>query len=403
MQATDTEHASARRLLAIQTLAGFSQWIDVFLIFSVPAFLWQSTPGKIAFIASCFGLPGLLSGPLIGALLDQLNARRAAYCAALARTALTGCIAFAPGFEFFAALVFLKGLANVFYWPATAILTQQMVGPAERVPYFSSLSALDQITKIMTPLIAGAATLVMDAQLIFLLSSALTLICAALLVFLPESATMPQKRGRNLLTDAWRGLVSGWKSSGMLPSGLVVSIALGIGMSLALAIYDPHLAAFLNSIPLDATAFSLLVSATGFGAVCGALLVRFFWKSAPPHQLMRTGVALFFTATIGAAILSGFVAQAIGIALLVFLWFINGLGYEIFLIGCNVNMQNLCPAHLLGRVTTSARSLQMSAVVAGPLIGAWLISVQSRATPFWVSAGMAFVLLWASIVAPKKH
>lgn len=403
MQAQGPEQAHARRLLAIQTLAGFSQWIDVFLIFSVPAFLWQSTPGQIAFMASCFGLPGLFLGPMIGALLDQLDARRAACCAAVARTALTGFIAFAPGFEFFAVLVLLKGVANVFYWPATAILTQQLVAPAARVQYFSSLSALDQVTKIITPLIAGAATWVMDAQLIFLLSCALTLVCALWLFFLPRSTTTPHERGKHLLIDAWRGLSYGWKSMRTLPSGLVVSIGLGIGVSLALAIYDPHLAAFLNSIQLDATAFALLISSTGFGAVCGALLVRFLGKSAHPSQLMRTGLALFFTATAGAAILSGFHAQAIGIVPLMFLWFINGLGYEIFIIGCNVNMQNLCPPHLLGRVSTSARSLQMSAVVAGPLIGAWLISVQSRATPFGVSAVIALALFWTAMVAPPEH
>lgn len=99
MQAQGPEQAHAGRLLVIQTLAGFSQWIDVFLIFSVPAFLWQSTPGQIAFIASCFGLPGLFWSPMIGALLDQRDARRAACCAAAARTALTGFIAFAPEFD----------------------------------------------------------------------------------------------------------------------------------------------------------------------------------------------------------------------------------------------------------------------------------------------------------------
>jgi hypothetical protein len=38
----------ARKLLFIQTLAGFAQWLDIFLIFSVPSFVWKADPAQIA-------------------------------------------------------------------------------------------------------------------------------------------------------------------------------------------------------------------------------------------------------------------------------------------------------------------------------------------------------------------
>lgn len=392
---------STKQLLTSQVLAGFSQWIDIFLIFSVPAFLWQSTPPQIAFIASCFGLPGLFLGPFIGAMLDRLDPRRVAFIGALVRTALTVCISFANGFEFFSVLVILKGLANVFYWPATSILTQRLVAPVERIKFFSSLSALDQITKILTPLIAGAITLVMDMQLAFLLSAAMTLLCALMITLLPTPALeAPQKE---ISPPVWRNFIAGWKLMSTLPSLLIASISLGVGMSISLAIYDPHVAAYLNSLEYEPGTFSLLVSSTAAGAVCGALWIRFLGKKSSSVQFIQTGIALFFIATASIAILSTYYVQAIDAPVIAVIWFISGIGYEIFLIGSSVTLQNLCPPHLLGRVVTSARSLQMLAVVTGPMLGAWLISVQSRATPFGVSALIVWLLLLAAMrCLPKR-
>jgi len=387
--------ASAPRLMTTQVLAGFSQWIDIFLIFSVPAFLWQSTPGQIAIIASCFGLPGLFLGPFIGAILDRLDARRVAFIGALIRTALTGCIAFAGEFEFFSALVMLKGMANVFYWPATSILTQQLIGPTERINYFSSLSALDQITKIMTPLIAGAATLFIELRLVFLISAIMTLASAAIIFLLPKSNL--QHHGKEFSESVLQVFLAGQKLIKTLPSDLLLSIILGIGISFSLAIYDPHVAAYLNSLKFDPKTFSLLVSSTATGAACGALCIRFFGKKFPPIRFIQTGIAIFFIAISSIATIAGYFSETTNVAALLILWFITGIGYEVFLIGSSVTMQNLCPPHLLGRVVTSARSLQMLAVVTGPLIGAWLISARSRATPFGVSALVVCLLLMASL------
>lgn len=395
MQKQNPQRNVITQLLTIQTLAGFSQWLDIFLIFSVPAFAWHATPAQMALIAACLGLPGLLLGPFAGALLDRMDPRRAAWVGALLRSTLSGLIAVAPGFGIFAALVFLKGLANVLYWPAASILTQRVVGPAERISYFSSLSALDQIAKIVTPLMAGAATLAMGAQQLFVLSAAMTVACALLIARLPATSNVHEVPGQPA-ANIWASLVAGWKSFSGLASTLVCSIALGIGMSLALAIYDPHLASYLNAMHLDPGAFSLLVSATAGGAVFGAMGVRLLGSQWAPTRLLRAGIALFFAAITAAAVASVLHAELTDLALLAGIWFVSGLGYELFVIGSGVILLNLCPSHLLGRVATSARSLQMLAVVTGPLLGAWLIGLHSRNAPFVVSALLVGVLLLAS-------
>jgi hypothetical protein len=112
---------------------------------------------------------------------------------------------------------------------------------------------------------------------------------------------------------------------------------------------------------------------------------------------------MFTVAITGAAVVSTFYMESAGIGALVFIWLMNGLGYELFLIGSGVNLQNLCPRSMLGRISTSARSLQMLAVVTGPSLGAWLINTQTRSAPFVVAAVFAWLLLGFSMMGLKTN
>lgn len=395
---------AARYLLVIQTMAGFAQWLDIFLIFSIPSFLWKSSPAEIALLASCFGIPSLLLGPFIGVFLDRTDPQKVMMFGLLARTMLTVMIAFTPGFQAFVVLVLFKGLANILYWPASLIVCNHIVRDKARVKYFSSQSAFDQITKIGAPLIAGILAMAMDQQLAFLISAAATLVCTAILLRLNKLVlvmfTPPaQKQSINgLLKDFFLGL----RSIKTMSPALLLSIALSIGMSLALAVYDPHLAAFLGSKGFDPGVFSIVVSATGVGALVGATLIRFRFNKSTPIELIRAGVTVFAIAVTSASMIMVFTSELLGRSTLFAIWFLNGLGYVVFTIGCSVNMQNLCPQALLGRINTSVRSLQMlAAVLLGPSIGAWLISAHSREAPFIVSTVLVWFLLGVVAVSGK--
>jgi MFS family permease len=311
---------------------------------------------------------------------------------ALARTVLTLLIAFAAWFPAFAMLVFFKGIANLLYWPASSILTNQVVRDEQRVKYFSSLSLMDQITKIGTPLLAGALTFIVSSQLLFLVSAGATLVCAVMLQRLNVAVALTPPLEKRSVAGLFSDLFQGLRAIGSLPPMLLLSIALGVGMSLALAIYDPHLAAFIDSKGFDASVFSIAIAATGVGAVVGAASIRFAFSDARPMTLIWVGVAVFTVAIGSTAIVVALAPELLGRSTLASAWFLNGLGYTVFTVGCSVNMQNLCPSTLLGRVNTSARSLQMTAVVLGPSVGAWLINTYSRSMPFMVSAAITLFL-----------
>jgi MFS family permease len=384
-------------LLAIQAASSAAIWMDVFLIFSVPSFAWGAAPSDIALLAACLGLPSLLLGPVAGAVADRLDVRRMVLAGALARTVFTAAIAFAPDLAWFAALAFLKGMANLLYFPASAVVINRLVPAKARLSYFSLFTLCDQLGKVAAPLLAGVLALYMNAQSVFLLSAAATAACLCFLRGAVSALAPPAERKPVNAAGLYADVRSGLLIFPKLPFDLRVGVFLSLGASLSLALYDPHLAAYLSSRGFQASVFSWVVAATALGASSAAALVRFTLWERNPVALRALGLCCFAAALLATAIASLAAPRLIFPALAVPLWFLNGFGYEMLVLSSNVIVQNLAPPAMIGRIVSSVRSLQMTCAIAGPGAGAMLIASGSRETPFLLAAVLAVGLAASSV------
>jgi hypothetical protein len=166
--------------------------------------------------------------------------------------------------------------------------------------------------------------------------------------------------------------------------------------SLALGIYDPHLASFLAYEGLPSVNFSVIVSATAAGAIGAALLVKFKFSHIDELLLRTHALVVFSAALILTATLVFF--QVPGRAYIYPLaWFLNGFDYETLIISSNIILQQLCPPDTIGRVSMSFRSVQILCVIIGPSLGTLIIIAGGRPAPFIVSAGIAFLTASVSI------
>ncbi|MGI2030337.1 MFS transporter, partial [Endozoicomonas acroporae] len=283
----------SNNLIFTQSLAGLSQWLDIFLIFAMPVFVWDASPSEIALIASIFGLPSLFLGPFVGAYLDRTNPFKSMVVGSILRTALSVGIIFSFDIISFGVLVFLKGIANLIYWPSSTILTNHVVTKDDRVSFFSLQGTIDQIIKVSTPLVAGFIVIGTSYSFAFFISAFFSFLCTLSLIGLKKSYTykeLLEKRSiKNLLGDVLNGL----SSIKDLNITLKLTIFISICMSLTLAIYDPHLSAFLKSSGLGESTYSLAVSFTGVGAVLGAISVRLWFSDAKAISLVRSGLFFF--------------------------------------------------------------------------------------------------------------
>ncbi|MBC2658118.1 MFS transporter [Pseudomonas sp. MSSRFD41] len=384
-----------RALLTINALSSLSLWIDFFLIFLVPIYLWNSQPYEIATLAFSLGSASLFLGPIAGVMLDRIHIKTSLLTGISLRFATTLGFFLAPSFEWFLIIAILKGLSNMLYFPTISISIKQLIPADSRTDFFSYSSLLDQITKIATPLLAGILTLWLPTQSIFLISAALLLTTISFLKCIWSRLEPAPSNNKLTIKGVLIDLSDGAKIFRSLDFQLKIGFFYSLLTSLALACYDPHLASLLTSLQFPAVVFSLVVSSTAAGAVFAAIGVKTKFIKLNEIKLRTLGLALFSVAILAACITLYF-APIIHPAYLMFFWFVNGFGYELLMISSNVILQNLCPAAKLGRVSASFRSLQMLCIVLGPTLGSLLISAFSRASPFILASAL---MLFATTIA----
>lgn len=151
-------------LVVVQALSSLALWLDIFLIFTVPVYLWSISPSSVALLAFCLGAPMLLLGPIVGTLIDRLDVRKTLLFGVLLRIASTAALAYSPSFDVFLVLVILKGMSNLIYFPSITIAVRTLVSREEHKSFFSCTSLFDQISKITVPLLAGLLTMVLPTQ-----------------------------------------------------------------------------------------------------------------------------------------------------------------------------------------------------------------------------------------------
>ncbi len=261
----------------------------------------------------------------------------------------------------------LKGLANASAMPPEQVLVRSMLSDAQIVANAGVMTAADQATKICAPLIATVMAALLGPWSGLWLSAALALLATACLIPIPSAAqkatshTAPVTSARQLAP-----LLA------LLRSSHAVRVSLGcvITMSAIFGLYDPLLALFLQAQGLPASTFGTLVSCTAAGAVCGALgfprLHR--WRG---HRLAPAGLSVVGLTALVPGVLAGL---GIGTPAMLWLglWILNGCGYSLTVMSLGVAIQQQCPRHCLGSVGATARSVQLVALVATPLLGGLL-------------------------------
>ncbi|TSD80557.1 MFS transporter [Pseudomonas sp. KBS0710] len=387
---------TSSKLVCVQALSSLSLWLDIFLIFTVPVYLWHASPSSIAILAFCLGAPMLFLGPIVGALIDRHDARKTLALGALLRILSTLALAVSPNLQIFLLFVILKGVSNLLYFPSITIMVRQLILADERKSFFSCPSVFDQSTKILAPLLAGMLTVFFSPKDLFFLSAAAVLLSFPLLRHICLIFQTQINDSSTKVLPLYRDIARGFVIFNALPFQLRIGFLYSLLTSLALGIYDPHLASFLAYEGLPSVNFSVIVSATAAGAIGAALLIKFKFSHVDELLLRINALIVFSTALILTATL--LLLQVPGRAYLYpLVWFVNGFGYEMLIISSNIILQQLCPSHTLGRVSMSFRSIQILCVIIGPSIGTVLIIAGGRPAPFIVAACLAFLTASVSI------
>lgn len=381
-------------LLCARVLSSTIIWVDFTLIFSLLSYDWHVNAATIGIAAALYGLPGLILGPFFGALADRTNPITLLATSYFARALTSLLLFFVADIDLFLLLVFFKGIANLGVMPSEQIIVRTMLSKEQLVSNASVMTTIDQVCKIGAPLVGAGMASLSHPGAGFALSAALGLIGILCLYPLRAYGTLAREHQPQVhrhLQALWFLMRDNQLFRWSFGAALVQTLILGL--------YDPLLALFLKERGLPASTFGMIVSSTAAGAILGALIFKHIHIKRE-YRTVAFGLAGFgLTVAIpGLLALANF---AMPVWLLLAFWVINGCAYGLTSMSFVVSMQQQCPPESLGTVSATARSVQLSALVVGPLLGAMLAKLLGIPLVFFLSGTIA--ILFGSMLSWKSY
>jgi predicted MFS family arabinose efflux permease len=346
----------------------------------------------VGLVLLCAGLPPVLTGPLLGRLLDRWSLRRVLVADNLLRAGLVGAI---PTLYWLDRLnlpvVYGLCLAAGALIPATdagvrAVLPR-LVNDKELDHANVLVSIGDQVSALVGPAAGGLLVSLVGAPPVLLLDAVSFLAMAALIGPLPDTpttATPPPPARRS----ATRVLLADPTVRTVLAVTLVYYLAYG-PLEPALPLYSREV------LQAGPSGYGLLWSAFGAGAVVGLATV-------PIVSRLRPGLALASNALLwGATLLPLLLITDTIPAMLVLA--LGGVVWAPYLTLEAALLQRVIPAALLGRVFGTRRAVTAAATPLGAAAGGLLLDKASLTTVIGLSALACMLAGAAALGSPALH
>jgi MFS family permease len=312
------------RLWAIGGFLGAMRWLEI-LVIGIYAFQVSGSPFVVAIMLVARMLPMALFGTFIGALVENMDRRQVLIwtCVLMTLSALTGAIAAAiniMSLPLLAGVAFLNGLGWSTDFPVRRTLVGDVVEPKRLGHAMSLESATNSFTRMVGPLIGGAAYQVLGlggAYAIAAVIYGLTIIFA-FGVAPPRRMKNANNRG-SLLTRLKAGFAY-TRQNNVITSVLIITVILNL-FGFAYATMIPVWA--VENFNVNPVFVGLLASAEGGGAFLGSLTLAFWARPEHFRRLFLIGAVIFVAGLLIASKLTFY-----GVALLVL--FVTGVGAAAF-------------------------------------------------------------------------
>jgi predicted MFS family arabinose efflux permease len=346
----------------------------------------------VGLVLLCAGLPPVVTGPLLGRVLDRWSLRRVLIADNLLRAVLVGAI---PVLYWLGRLnmpvVYALSLAAGALLPATdvgvRVALPRLVDEAELDHANAMLSIGDQVSALVGPVAGGLLVGLVGAPPVLLLDAASFLAMATLVRSLPDTPATaaapppaPGSAGRLLLRD---------------PTVRTV-LALTLVYFLAYGPLEPALPLYSRDVlQAGPSGYGLLWSSFGAGALLGLATVPFVSR-------LRPGIALAGNAVLwGATLLPLLAMNSIVPAILALA--AGGLVWAPYITLEASLLQRVVPASLLGWVFGVRRAVTAAATPLGAAAGGLLLGHATPSQVIGLSAVTCILAGAAALCSPALH
>ncbi len=347
----------------------------------------------VAFLTFAWQGPGLVLGPIAGALADRIDRRRilvVAQVLSVVPAAALGIFTVAGWITPWQVVVFafFTGVVRSFEIPTRQAFIPDIVAAEDLAAAIGMNSALFNGARLVGPAIAGALIPFVGEGWCFITNavSYLAILAALLAMTMPRPAARRAAKS-SMLADILEGLAYVRREPALkaLLGGLAFFAVVGMPYSVLLPSFTSR------QLGGGPHTFSWLQAAVGFGAMSAAFAIAVRSRVAGLERwLVVAGVA--FGALLVA--LSRATSLAVALAILVPL----GGCFIVQMATTNTLLQTLAPGHLRGRVMSLHTTLFLGVFPLSGLVWGWLADRLSEAT---VLAGGGVLVMAGTLLSGR--
>lgn len=294
-----------------------------------------------------------------GSIVDRFNKKQLIISLDISRAILIGLLPFIHSLEIIYLLVFLLGILNALFIPASMVYVSMLLAPEQRKRFNSFRSLVDSAAFLLGPAIAGVLLVISSVEVAIAINAA-ALLGSGLLVTLLPNLEGKKVKGEKAESISWTllkkdlAMVLAFSKSNSNVARVYLVFS---GLMVAATALDSMEAAFsIEVLQLREEEYGLLVSMAGAGIIAGSILTTIFIKKLSVAFLMQIGALGTATGYIIYAFSSSFYGAAAGFFVLAFALAFANTGFQTF-------YQEQIPADMLGRVSSIYGLLEAMGII----------------------------------------
>lgn len=367
MNATPTSPRVAGFLVA-EALSAIGSWATIVAIWGYAAYEYDATPAEVSLFGIAFSVPGVLLGPLAGAVIDRIGPKATLAVAKVIGVVASLLLLSADDFRSLAVLSALHGVASTFSHPALQSMPPRLVADEHLARTNALVSLTDELAIVLGPVAAGIGIAAFGFRGAFVFDAVTYALGLAVLPIVRLRAVRHDGTEAGMETARLRDALEGWRlvaRTGVLRRIVACTFGVHLLYGTALLAEPLYVRDVLERSP---SVFAALQTAFGVCLVVGGLLAArlgdrlasFGWVALGVGASGLTAIVYLGTPYVGVAFLG------------VGLW---GVATAVIAGPSRTVLQRSSPERAHGRVLSadhvagSAAEL-LGVAVAGVLVGA---------------------------------
>jgi DHA3 family macrolide efflux protein-like MFS transporter len=277
--------------LVAEAVSAIGSWATVVAIWGYAAFEYDASPGEVSLFGIAFSVPGVVLGPLAGAVIDRIGPKATLAIAKVIGITASLLLLAADDFRSLAVLSALHGVASTFSHPALQSMPPRLVDDEHLARTNALVSLTDELAIVLGPVAAGVGIAAFGFRGAFVFDAVTYALGLAVLPIVHLRALRPHASDEAVESARLRDALEGWRliaRTGVLRRIVTCTFAVHLLYGTALLAEPLYVRDVLERSP---SVFAALQTAFGICLVVGGLLAARLGDRLASFGWVAAGVA----------------------------------------------------------------------------------------------------------------